>query len=85
MGLFRMFTKFSQYTCSALRMKEGNVQLLGTLAWSLVNQTNALFGYFCQRICYTVFDAESDVMNTLVTFVKPLLNSALRRCGLQQL
>ena len=65
-------------------MQEGYIQVLCTLAWLLVNQTDTFLADFSQCIGNTVLYAEGNVMYTLVAFVKPLLDRALRRCGLQQ-
>ena len=59
-------------------MQEGDVQLLSTLARLLVNQTDTLSTNLSQRIGYTVLDAESYMVNTLVALIKPLLDGALR-------
>ena len=58
-------------------MQEGDVQLLSTLARLLVNQTDTLSTNLSQRIGYTVLDAESYMVNTLVALIKPLLDGAL--------
>ena len=59
-------------------MQEGDVQVLSTLTRSLVDQTYALLADFCQGIGYSVLNAESHMVNTLVALVEPLLNRALR-------
>jgi hypothetical protein len=59
-------------------MQESNVQALGTLTRLLVNQANALLRYFSETVGYTVLNAESNMMYTLVALVEPLLDGALR-------
>ena len=66
-------------------MQEGDVQTFGTLAGLLVNEAYALLANLCQCFGYTILYAECYVVNTLVAFVQPFLDGALRRCGLQQL
>jgi len=65
-------------------MEEGDVQPLSTLAGSLVNQTDTLLRNFSEGIGNAVLNAEGYVMNALVAFVNPLLDSALWGCWLQQ-
>ena len=65
-------------------MQEGDVQTLGTLAWLLVYEADTLLADLSQCVGHTIFYAECYVVNALVALVQPLLDSALRRCGLQQ-
>ena len=65
-------------------MQEGDIQVLGTLARFLVNQTDTLLADFSKCVGNTIFYAEGYMMYTFVTLVKPLLNGTLRRCRLQQ-
>ena len=58
-------------------MQEGDVQLLGTLARLLVDETNALLADLSQCVGYAILDAECHVVNTLVALVEPLLDGAL--------
>ena len=59
-------------------MQESNVQTFGTLTWLLVDEADTLAVALGQCVGYTVLDAESYMVDTLVTFVKPFLNGALR-------
>ena len=72
-----MLTEFSEDAAGRLRMEEGDIQTLSTLAGLLVDQAYTLFRNLCQTFGNTVLYAECYVMNTLVAFVKPLLNGAL--------
>ena len=79
-----MFAKLGQHAASRLRVEEGDVELLGTLARSLVDEADALAVALCQSIGHTVLNAESHVVHTLVALVEPLLDGALGRCRLKQ-
>ena len=50
-------------------MQESNIQLFCTFTWLLVNESDTLFAYFSQRICYSVFDTESYMVYTFISFV----------------
>src|SRR5574344_368145 len=65
-------------------MKECDIEILGTLAWSLVNQAQSLFITLCQCIGNAILNTESHMVNTMVALVEPLLDCALRRCRLKQ-
>ena len=59
-------------------MQESDVKALGTLARSLVNEADTLLANLSQGIGYAILNTEGNMVNTLVTLVEPLLNSALR-------
>ena len=66
-------------------MQESDVEVLCALAWSLVDKAYALFVTLCQSIGNTVLYTESNVVNTMVALIEPLLYGALRRCWLEKL
>ena len=65
-------------------MEEGNVEAFGALAWSLVNEADALLADLGQSFGYTVLNAEGYVVHALVALVEPLLDGALGACRLQE-
>ena len=79
-----MFTKFCQDAAGALRMQEGDVETLGTLAGLLVDEAHTFVADLSQGIGHPILNAEGYMVHTLVTLVEPFLNGALGRCGLQQ-
>ena len=65
-------------------MQESNVQTLGTLTGLLVNQTDTLFSNLSQSVGNSILNAECYMVYTLIAFVEPLLDGALRTCRLQK-
>lgn len=55
-------------------MKECDVEVFCTLAWSLVDEADFLAFAFSESVSYAILDAESNMVNTLVALVKPLLD-----------
>ena len=49
------FAEFGKNAASALRMKECDVETVGTIAGSLVDETNALAVAQSESLAYTVF------------------------------
>ena len=72
-----MFAKFCQDTFCRFRVKECDVQTLCSFSRGLVDQSDSFFVTFSQRVGYTVFYTESDMMHTVVAFVEPFLNGTL--------
>src|SRR5574344_975740 len=79
-----MLTEFREYSASRFRVKESDIQALSAFARCLVNYANTLFITFSQCICHAVLNAECYVVNTMVTFVEPFLDCAVRRCRFQE-
>ena len=80
-----MLAKFGQNAACRLRVKECDVQSLGALTWSLVDEANALLVTLCKCIGSAVLNAECHMVHSLVAFVEPLLDGAFRRCRLEKL
>ena len=53
------------------------VQILSALAWCLVNKADSLTVTLSECVGNTVLNAESNMVNTLITLVKPFLDCAL--------
>ena len=69
-----MLAQLRQNTTGALRMKEGNVQTLSTLAGLLINEADTLLADLGKTFGNTIFYAECYMMNAFVALVKPLLD-----------
>ena len=65
-------------------MQEGNVQTIGTLARSLVNEAYALLVTHGKSFAHTILHLECYMMNATSAVVQELLYGALGACGLQQ-
>ena len=50
-------------------MEESDLETVGTLARSGVDEADALLVTFSECVCYAVLDAEGYVVNALVAFV----------------
>ena len=81
----RLYTiEFREQEYVALECADGRlcpVVCLGVMAATmndLIDQADTLAVALCQCISDTVLDTESYMMNALVTFIQPFLNSALR-------
>ena len=72
-----MLTEFGEDTAGRLRVEEGDVQALCTLAGSLVDETNTLLADLGKAIGHAVLNAEGHMVHTLVALVEPFLDGAL--------
>ena len=66
-------------------MEESYIKVLSAFTRSLVDETDSLFLTEIESICYTILNAECDVVYAFVSLVYPLLDSALWRCRLEKL
>ena len=82
--LFLFFAEFGKNAASALRMQESDMQTVGTITGSLVDEADALAVAHGECFAHTVFNLEGNMMNALSAVVEELLNSTLRACGFQK-
>ena len=73
-----MLAELGEDAHGALRVQEGDLQTVGTLAGSLVDEADALLADLSQSVGYAVLYAESYVVYAFVALVEPLLDGALR-------
>ena len=81
-GLF--FAELCEDAAGALRVQECNLQAVGTLAGSLVDEAETLCVAEGQRVGYTILHLEGDVVDATAAVVQELLYGALGSCGFQQ-
>ena len=65
-------------------MEECDVQTVGTVTGSLVDEADALAVAHGECFAHTVFNLEGNMVNALATVVEELLNGAFGACGLQE-
>lgn len=82
-GLF--LTKLCQNAACRFRMQESDVQTVGTLAGSLVDEADALFVTHGQSLAYSVLNLESYVVDATAAVVEEFLNGTFGARGFQQL
>ena len=66
-------------------MKECDVQSVGTIAGSLVNEADALLVAHGESFAYAILNLEGNMVNALATVVEELLYGAFGASGLQEL
>ena len=84
-GVVLFFAKFGQDSACALRVKECDVEAVGTVSGSLVDEANAFAVAHCQCFAHSVFHLEGYVMNALAAVVEELLYGAFGAGGFQKL
>jgi len=81
----RLFlTEFGKDAASGFGMQEGDVQAIGTLAGSLVNQTDALCITLGNGVGNTILYLEGYMVNTTTAIIKELLNGTFGASGLEE-
>ena len=78
------FAELCQDAASRFRVQECDVQTIGTIAGSLVDEANALLVAHSQSLGDTILDLKGNVVNTLATIVQELLYGAFGASGFQQ-
>lgn len=81
---FWFFADFGENTAGTFRVEEPDVETFGALAGALVNQTDALFAKFSERIGGIV-NAECDVMDAFTALFNESGDGALFGSGFQKL
>ena len=82
---FGLLAKFGQHAQRGLRVQEGDVQALGALAGSFVDEAHAFFFSISQGVGHAVFNGKCQVVHAALAAVlfDELGDGAFRRCRLQ--
>lgn len=86
-GSLGLFAQFDERAACALGVEEGDVEALGALAGSLVDEAAALFFQFAQGVGHAVGDVQGHVLNAAAAAVvgNELADGAVVRRALEQL